>query len=137
MRPIVVMLLLSSGACATAHTGAEQAETQNLHIAGAGSLRMTASEGAKVSTIGAPVEKVWDVLKPIYDSLDIPIDNLDGSRHVIAEFRRDDVPRETARANGEHEDAVRLRLRCPQIDWPTGTDTSAMQRQDERRGTGR
>jgi hypothetical protein len=44
---------------------------------------MAPSEGAKVATIAAPVDRVWKVLPAIYDSLGITVDNLDEARRVI------------------------------------------------------
>ena len=88
MRRIVLMVVVSAGslaACATGHSGTEQPSSESLRIVGSGSqnLRMAPGDAAKVSTISAPVQRVWKVLPAIYDSLGIAVDNLDETRLVV------------------------------------------------------
>ena len=88
MRCLVVMVMVSVGGlagCATGHAGAEQPSSESVRIVGSGSgnLRMTPSDGAKAVVIGAPVDRVWNVLRAVYDSLGITLDNVDEVRRVV------------------------------------------------------
>ena len=85
MRGTVLLFAVSLAGCATGHSGAEQPSSESVRIVGSGgsNLRMTPSEGARVSTIAVPLEKAWSVLPAIYDSLGIMADNVDPSRRVV------------------------------------------------------
>jgi hypothetical protein len=85
MRGIVLLFVVSLAGCATGHSGAEQPSSESVRIVGSAgtNLRMTPSEGARVSTIAVPLEKAWSVLPAIYDSLGIMTDNVDPSRRVV------------------------------------------------------
>ena len=85
MRGMVLLFAVSLAGCATGHSGAEQPSSESVRIVGSGgsNLRMTPSEGARVSVIAVPLEKAWSVLPAIYDSLGIMTDNVDPSRRVV------------------------------------------------------
>src|SRR5215207_3145819 len=86
MRHTVLMFAVSLAGCATGHSGTEQPSSESLRIVGGASgsnLRMAPSEGARVSSIAVPLDRAWNVLPAIYDSLGIMTDNVDDARKLV------------------------------------------------------
>ena len=79
--------LLALAACATSsHPESSRPATESVRVMGAegmGSMRIAASEGAATADIAYPPDKVWDVLKEVYDSLSIPVGTVDPTRRLL------------------------------------------------------
>lgn len=57
---------------------------QTVHLAdGSGGVLRVRSDGAKVSTLNYPLERVWRVLPSVFDSLGIPLTDLDPAQHSL------------------------------------------------------
>lgn len=86
MRVVAALVFIGLTGCASAHPGIDRATDQQVRIVGAGGsgqLRMTTSDVAKPTILAFPTDRVWSALKVVYDSLEIPKDNLDDAQHVI------------------------------------------------------
>jgi hypothetical protein len=59
--------------------------TDNVGLVGLGSsgLRIRQSDGAKVNTIPFPVARVWALLPSVFDSLAIPLTDLDQAKRTL------------------------------------------------------
>src|SRR6185369_5080988 len=56
---------------------------QDVTVTGMGFLRIRQSDGAKVTTVAYPVDRVWLVLPAVFDSLGIVLTDFDEKTHVI------------------------------------------------------
>lgn len=85
MRVITWFMPVLLTACASGHQGTDRTADQVVRVVGpgGGQVRITANDPARPHVIGHPVERTWDALKAVYDSLEIPRDNLDDVQHVI------------------------------------------------------
>lgn len=81
MLSVVAML----NACASSNPAPTNAPTQTVSVigAGGGTVRLTPSTQASVSTVPFSVEQVWRVLPAAYDSVGIAISTLDGTARVV------------------------------------------------------
>lgn len=72
-------------ACASGHQGTDRTADQVVRVVGpgGGQVRIRASDAARAHVIGHPVDRTWGALKAVFDSLEIPRDNLDDVQHVI------------------------------------------------------
>jgi hypothetical protein len=76
------LLLLAAGCASGAGVGGRPDQT--VHLAdGAGGVLRLRSDGAKVSTVDYPLERVWRVLPSVFDSLGIALTDLDPSQHQL------------------------------------------------------
>lgn len=57
--------------------------TSETPVIGSGSLRIRQNDAAKVTRLSAPIARVWAVLPSVYDSLSIPLTDLDANKHLI------------------------------------------------------
>ena len=75
MRRAISLGFLALSACATAHPESSRPTTETVRVMGESGLniRMNASDGATTMDIAYPPDRVWDVLKAVYDSLSIPV----------------------------------------------------------------
>ena len=85
MRVVAVLIPVLLCACASPHPGIDRTADQTVRVfgPGGGQVRMTSSEAAGAVTIGYPIDQSWTALKAVFDSLEIPRDNLDDVSHVI------------------------------------------------------
>lgn len=85
MRALAALLLFAVTGCASPHPGVDRTADRSVRIVGAGGgeLRMTSSDAPKAATVAAPIDRAWSALKVVFDSLEIPKDNLDDAQHVI------------------------------------------------------
>jgi hypothetical protein len=85
MHRLGVLLLVCLTGCGSAHSGIDRTTDQTVRVAGAGGgeVRIRASDAARPTILAYPIDRVWDALKVVYDSLEIPKDNLDDVQHVI------------------------------------------------------
>jgi hypothetical protein len=85
MRVIAALMFVAVAGCASGHPDIDRTADRTVRIVGAGGgqLRMTSSDAAKPTTVAFPIDRTWGALKAVYDSLEIPKDNLDDVQHVI------------------------------------------------------
>lgn len=85
MRVGAVIVPFLLGACASGHTGIDRTADQTVRVVGpgGGQVRMTSSDAARATTVAYPIDQTWGALKAVFDSLQIPKDNLDDVQHVI------------------------------------------------------
>ena len=86
MRRAFSLGFLALTACATSHPESSRPTTESVRVMGASTdvgIRMSASEGASRATIAYSPDKVWDVLKSVYDSLSIPVGTVDPTRRLL------------------------------------------------------
>ncbi len=69
------------GACAS--SSASVGRTDDVAVVGAGNLRIRQNDDAKVTQLSFPVARVWAVLPSVFDSLAIPLTELDAAKHAI------------------------------------------------------
>ena len=87
MRRAISLGFLALAACATSHPESSRPTAESVRVVGGdgamGSMRIAASEGAARADIAYPPDKVWDVLKEVYDSLSIPVGTVDPTRRIL------------------------------------------------------
>ena len=88
MRPIISLCLVAvSAACARNTAGAPGADMQaSTRVEGAGGVATfatTARVNANVAAVAAPLERAWQVLPAVYDSLGIPRTLVDPTLHRL------------------------------------------------------
>ena len=85
MRVVAVLVFVAVAGCASGPPVVDRTSDTQVRVVGAGAaqFRLTSSDAAKPTTVVFPVDRVWDALKLVYDSLQIPKDNLDDVQHVI------------------------------------------------------
>jgi hypothetical protein len=81
MRLTACLSLALASACAS--SGSSLGTTRDVSVVGGGGLRLRQSDGAKVTPVAFPVERIWAVLPAIYDSLSIRLTDLDATKHLI------------------------------------------------------
>jgi hypothetical protein len=85
MRLLDVLPLLLLGACAS--SAGRAAAPQTVHvIGGSGSsmqLTITPTDGPSTSRLEFPMDRVWGALPVVYQTLEIPIEQVDQTTHVI------------------------------------------------------
>ncbi len=81
LLPLALLAACASGGGNVPLGGTEQ--TINLADGTGGVLRMRGSDGARVSTIAAPVDKVWRVLPVVFDSLGLALTDINPATHLI------------------------------------------------------
>ena len=83
MRFASVLTLIAIAGCASSSTPS-MTRSSDIGIVGtSGGLRIRASDGAKVNTLEFPMTRVWAVLPSVFDSLGIPLTDLDQKEHRI------------------------------------------------------
>src|SRR4051812_49889790 len=85
MRISRLLPLLVLAACASSggpQLGSNE-KTINLSDGSGGVLRLRAGDGAKMSTVAFPMDKVWRILPSVYDSLGMAITDLDPATHTV------------------------------------------------------
>lgn len=85
MRALHAPLVVILTACASAHPDIDRTDERTVRVVGpgGGQLRLTSSDAAKPMTLAFPIDRAWGALKFVYDSLEIPKNNLDDVQHVI------------------------------------------------------
>lgn len=85
MRVVLMLSVIALVGCGASHTPSPPSPTETVRIVGTGgaNLRMSGNDAAKVATLAFPIDRVWAALPPVFDSLGIPISNLDPKAHVI------------------------------------------------------
>jgi hypothetical protein len=64
-------------------SSSSMSRTDETPVIGAGNLRIRQNDAAKVTRFSSPIARVWAVLPSVYDSLSIPLTDLDANKHVI------------------------------------------------------
>ena len=82
MRDVFALLLVAVGACASSNAGAAISSGPDVPI-GTSDVRIRSNDQPTVSVIPFPLDRVWRALPAVYDSLGIPIDQLDAANHVM------------------------------------------------------
>ena len=70
-----------TAACASSSSSLGRAD--EVAVVGASNLRIRQSDGAKITTLSFPIDRVWAVLPAVYDSLSIPLTEMDPMKHRI------------------------------------------------------
>jgi hypothetical protein len=87
MRTAFAFGLLTLAACAASHPESSRPTTETVRVGGSGGgvagMRIASTEGAARADIAYPPDKVWDVLKEVYDSLSIPVGTVDPARRLL------------------------------------------------------
>lgn len=81
MRRATFLCLIAVSACASA-PGVESTADRSVLGAGADGLRISGDD-AKVTLVAFPQARVWAALPEVYESLGMPIGDIDTDRHVI------------------------------------------------------
>lgn len=86
---VSLVSLLALTACASRRAvSAVDHQTETVRVGGVGAqpttvLATVATVAPAVSTILAPIDRVWRALPAVYDSLGIPVDRLEHDKHII------------------------------------------------------
>lgn len=72
--------LMLAASCASSGSMSSTTETP---VIGAGSVRIRSNDAAKVTRLSAPIARVWAILPSVFDSLSIPLTDLDANKHLI------------------------------------------------------
>jgi hypothetical protein len=83
MRRSVLLSLLAVTACASGGSSGQSDQTVHVGGSGGGFLRVRGADGAKLVAIDHPVNRVWDALPAVFDSLGLPISEHDPANHII------------------------------------------------------
>lgn len=86
MRAAVGFTVLALAACASgSHPESARPTSESVRVVGETGLniRMAGSDGAATGTVAFSVDKVWNVLAAVYDSVGIPVGTVDPTRHLI------------------------------------------------------
>jgi hypothetical protein len=83
MRFASVLTLIAIAGCASSSTPSMTRTTDIGVVGTGGGLRIRSNDGAKVSTLAYPLARVWALLPSVFDSLGIPLTDLDQKTHVI------------------------------------------------------
>lgn len=84
MRFALVLSLAFIGGCASASGANATPDSQTMRVTGAGNLRMAALDQTTDVKVDFPVGKVWHALPGAFESLGIPITDVDEASHTIA-----------------------------------------------------
>jgi hypothetical protein len=82
MRWIAALSMIVGSGCATANSGSAIPATAEVPI-GTGDMRLRVTEGPMVGAVGFPLDRVWRVMPTVYDSLRIPLSDVDPAKHLI------------------------------------------------------
>ena len=82
MRFVWSLSLIALGACA-ASSPSTLSRTSDVGVVGTSGLRVRSSDGAKVNTVPFPLARVWSVMPSVFDSLAIPLTQLDQAKRVL------------------------------------------------------
>src|SRR6266576_2470831 len=86
-RTLVVLAVLSISGCASSTSGslipASNPDVRVVTPQGERVMATGSSVVEGVATVAAPIDKVWAVLVPAYDSLAIPLTAIDPAAHAI------------------------------------------------------
>jgi hypothetical protein len=84
MRPILVLAVALLAGCAGGNVPLGGADRSVALADGTGGfLRLRGSDGAQLTTVEAPMDKVWRVLPGVYDSLGIKLTDLNPKTHLL------------------------------------------------------
>ena len=86
LRPLIPLVLLTSGACASSGTAAVGAAPVMPSIGMAGSidrLNISAGSGPNLNALDATPDAIWRVLPAAFDSVGVPVTRLDAAGKVI------------------------------------------------------
>lgn len=83
MRTLVVLTVAFFAGCASAPAGSGAPGRETMRISGAGNLRMAAIDQTTEVKVDSPVGKVWHALPAAFESLGIPITDVDTATHTI------------------------------------------------------
>jgi hypothetical protein len=85
MRVFGVLSLIALSACASSGGASTRPdETVRINGAGGGNLKLTSNTYSHVTKIASPIARVWLAMPGAFESLSIPISNVDTVQHVIA-----------------------------------------------------
>jgi len=82
MRFVRSLSLAALAACASA-SPSTLSRTADVAVVGTTGLRIRQSDGAKVNTVPFPLARVWSVLPSVFDSLAIPLTDLDQAKRTL------------------------------------------------------
>lgn len=82
MRGIAALSMIIVAACATANPGSAIPGTTDVPI-GTGAMRVRSTDGPMVNAVAFPLDRVWRVLPAVYDSLGIPLSDVDPKQHMV------------------------------------------------------
>jgi hypothetical protein len=86
MRRLLPLAFLALAGCAASHPESSRPASESVRIVGEGgigSVRMSGGDGAARIDVAFPMDQVWSVLSSVYDSLGIPIAQVDPARRII------------------------------------------------------
>lgn len=83
MRFASVLTLIAIAGCASSSTPSMTRSSDIGVVGTGGGLRIRSSDGATVNTLAFPLQRVWAVLPSVFDSLGIPLTDLDQKEHRI------------------------------------------------------
>ena len=87
MRGIFLIGFVGLSGCATAPAVSGASGSQNVRVVGAGgdvlSVGIPTTLNSGTTTIALPADKLWSVLPAVYDSLGIPLTEIDPSSRVL------------------------------------------------------
>jgi hypothetical protein len=87
MRRILLTSIAALVGCASAKTTpAGPVATETVRLIGVNEMTkvsMTPTVALRADTVATSVEQVWDVLPVVYESLGIPVTQLDATKHVV------------------------------------------------------
>jgi hypothetical protein len=86
-RRSVVVLCIASAACASPNSSSSPAPAvETIRVPTAtpgGTASLTTTTAANIWTVSRPIDRVWLVLAPAFDSLQIPLTTVDPTTHTI------------------------------------------------------
>src|SRR5690349_16319289 len=82
MRSSMALTLVVLAGCASSHRGAAITGAPEVPI-GSSPFRIRSTNGPAVKLVAFPLQQVWRVLPAVFDSLGIPITDVDPAQHVI------------------------------------------------------
>lgn len=82
MRGAIAVCFVTLAACASSTPGGAISTTHDVPISGS-DVRIRPSDGLTVNVVPFPLDRVWAALPGVFDSLGIPINELDATRHVM------------------------------------------------------
>jgi hypothetical protein len=83
MRGQLALAMIALTACASARPGSAILSGPPETPIGTSAVRMRAPDGTTVNLIAFPLDRVWHALPAVFDSLGVPINQLDPVHHVM------------------------------------------------------
>ena len=83
MRGTHVLLSVGLAACAGGSSSASGTRPISTPVAGGGNLRVAGTDPSTVRTIAFAPDQVWRALPAVFDSIGIPVANLDAPKRMI------------------------------------------------------